>query len=224
MSSSLVSTSTLTSTSICCLIESRPQQDENGYHFISKRLWEYDQLAYATHSYWMDFHLVPRFACTICFETFPMRRLWSDCPAANELFCYDCLKQYCTGKIQEGQVLSDRSISCPCSTSNCSGRVRESTVTALFAAEENILIEKFQKFSLAAEVSSDQRKTFCPNRQCGAVVTRTGWTNRVSCQQCRVTFCFNCRESHNPLISCSLVSSLPFLAVSVSLSPSPLVW
>jgi hypothetical protein len=187
---------------------------------MTKRLWEYDPLVFATHTYWIESQILPRFPCTICYETFPMRKLWSDCPTAKELFCYDCLKEYSKAKIQEGQVHSDRSVSCPCSSVNCVGRVKEVTVTALIL-EDFSLIEKFHQFSLAAEVSADQRKAFCPNRQCGSVVTRSGWTNRVSCQQCRISFCFSCRESHSPWISCSLVRHLLPLSSS---SSHPSVW
>jgi hypothetical protein len=187
--------------------QQQPLIDHGYHHFITKRLWEYDPLAYSIQKYWIESVMAPQSRCTVCFEQFPIRRMWSDCPNPNgEEFCSDCLKQYVLSKIEEGQVLPKSAISCPCSTPSCSGRVKEDVILRLLA-DDVPTIDKFVRFSLNAEVSSNNSKTFCPNRQCGAVVTRTSrWTNTVSCQQCQIKFCFNCRESHSSLISCSMVS------------------
>jgi hypothetical protein len=189
--------------------KSSAEIDRGYHHFITKRLWEYDPLAYSIQKYWIESVTVaPQSLCRICYEQFTLRTMWSECPNGEEEFCSGCLKDYVIHKIEEGQVLPDHAISCPCSTPSCSGSVKEAVVLRLLA-DDIITIDKFTRFSLNAEVSSNNSKTFCPNRQCGSVVTRTSrWTNIVSCQQCQIKFCFNCRESHSALVSCSMVSLL----------------
>lgn len=182
---------------------------QNGYHFISQRLWEYDPLFHATEKYWLEYQITPKAYCNICYDYYPMKTMWQDCPSnSNEHYCSNCLKQYLSSKISVGQVYADNSVACPCSTSACAGRIKENIILYLLENDSS-LIEKFHIFSLNAEVASSTNKTFCPNSQCGAVVTITSsWSKQVSCSKCQIKFCFNCRESHNPWITCSMVSSI----------------
>lgn len=174
-------------------------------YFISKRMWEYDPLYYSAEKYWLELHSIEREECTICYDKIPINKLWKNCPITNEKFCLNCLNNYIKNKINDGQVLIGNKIKCPCSNINCDGIIEENIILKLITDQN--LIDKFHQFSLNVEISLDNKRIFCPNKQCGAVVKiKSYWSKNVTCKSCHLTFCTECRESHSALISCSMVS------------------
>lgn len=211
---------------------------ENTY-FISKRLWEYDPLLYSIQKYWEEYNnnnnsnsnsnnnkdnLEEKYLCQICYEEYNIELIESKCIITNQKYCQNCLKLYLENKINDGQVLSGNQIKCPCSNINCNNIIQNDVIIKLFQDNQDI-INKFHQFSLNIEIASDNTRVFCPNKQCGAVVNvKSSWLKNATCNSCNLKFCTLCKETHNPLISCSMVSSYFLFIILIFILFFDLVW
>lgn len=134
--------------------------------------------------------------CKICLNDCPQKKTHKlyDCGC---IFCKECLRQYLSISIREGNVLS---VACPDSACNKHGEVSKQEIEKLV---NHSTYEKYKRLRKRKEVAVDQTKTFCPIPGCEGICDGIpGVAQPVNCSECGYTFCFVCKERYHPDISC----------------------
>lgn len=124
-------------------------------------------------------------SCTICQTTTNDNYInLIDC---SDIFCKNCLKNYVTIRIEEGQVLT-----MPCPNHDCKGQIEERIIKLLIS--EN-LFEKYQKFKNNEELSKNPYLRWCPKPDCTGSDVGSIEKQQLTCDACKFEFCYYCQEA-----------------------------
>jgi hypothetical protein len=133
--------------------------------------------------------------CPICFDNFTIERMFvlDNC---FHKYCRDCLSDMMHVKINEGIVTE---IKCP--DPNCGAVIDHVEIKRLVDVE---LYKKYEDFTLNAALSTIEGLRWCPKPGCGNAMIGSSDRPLMHCsnEECRFTFCFNCKEEWHADSTC----------------------
>ena len=122
--------------------------------------------------------------CPICYENFEsLKRI----PGSNHEFCEKCIKGHLKEKIYNNNSLK---IKCP---DDCGYILTQQNVEELLK-EEIIILTKYKKFRLNAELSQNPNLVWCMQPGCENIIKVENNTNLIICSKCKVKMCLLCRS------------------------------
>ncbi|OWF45776.1 E3 ubiquitin-protein ligase RNF14-like [Mizuhopecten yessoensis] len=124
------------------------------------------------------------FQCKVCFSDRPGSSCikFLDC---DHVYCKDCMKDYFTVQIGEGNVTA---LSCP--DEKCESQAHPSQVKALVNEE---LFDKYEKLLLRTGLDMMVDVMYCPRPACQYPVMLDRESNMGSCPSCSYSFCTLCK-------------------------------
>jgi IBR domain, a half RING-finger domain/Proteasome stabiliser len=133
--------------------------------------------------------------CDICYtdslrndEIYSLRCL--------HFFCHECWKTYLEVKVTEGR---NELLKARCASEKCNHRITKSDIEILNPA----LISNWKKQLLEDSMSRSREFASCPGVDCPMVMhSSDGNVSSVSCTNCNMTFCFQCRNPPHVPASC----------------------
>uniref|UniRef100_A0ACD5Y993 Uncharacterized protein n=1 Tax=Avena sativa TaxID=4498 RepID=A0ACD5Y993_AVESA len=141
-------------------------------------------------------HEVPTFDCGICIETLPVFDLFHGLPC-NHKFCASCMTTYVEGRIRSSEL------PIPCPDPAC-GRDNEGGGRGVLHPEMCKKAIDYGAFGdwgarLTESALPPNRRAYCPNRQCGALLETSGEVEpvRAPCPACGHALCATCGMEWN---------------------------
>ncbi|XP_061481961.1 E3 ubiquitin-protein ligase RNF19B-like isoform X2 [Rhineura floridana] len=117
--------------------------------------------------------------------------------ACAHLACLACLQQYLRIEISESRV----QLACP----HCPAPLQTAEIHRLLLPEP-ALRDKYEEYLLRRHLAADPSTRWCPAPDCSYAVIACGCTEcpRLVCgrQDCRMEFCYRCRQPWHPNSSC----------------------
>jgi len=170
------------------------KQDQHGLHGTSLIIQE--MIDYNDECMSRAFRHESHF-CRICFE----EKRGSNCvrvQLCGHIFCRDCISQYLSVNIKDGNL---RALLCPhvgCGTSFTVVQIRQSVDEATY--------KKFEEFKRKITVEDDPNLLYCPREVCQSVARccpELG-TELCYCSKCSFYFCVYCRKAFHGVQPCEL--------------------
>lgn len=143
--------------------------------------------------------LPEKFQCRICYvEDLPLLSAGFSL-GCGHAFCRNCYRSYLRNQIDEGPAC----VLAKCPEHKCQQSVTNLVFTSLLA-EEQELVEKYERYVLQSFISRSKFMKYCPAPRCDKVAVGSGITT-VRCT-CSYPFCFRCgEEAHEPSSCAQLV-------------------
>lgn len=120
----------------------------------------------------------------ICFE---------DC---GHVFCKDCMRDYFSVQIQEGNV---KGLECP--EDKCESQAHPTQVKELVSHD---LFAKYDRLLLQTSLDTMADVMYCPRTHCQSPVLIDRETTLASCPECRFVFCTLCKLVYHGVSPCRL--------------------
>ncbi|GAB1597899.1 E3 ubiquitin-protein ligase RNF14-like [Argonauta hians] len=137
------------------------------------------------------------FTCNICF----CDKMGSKCiklDICEHVFCKDCMKDYFTINIKEGNVTG---LKCP--SHKCESKIHPSQVKSLVEAD---VFSRYDYLLLQLGLQTMTDLVYCPRPACGQPVILDRGSNLGNCPSCNLVFCSLCRLTYHGLSNCRLKS------------------
>ncbi|XP_004959481.1 probable E3 ubiquitin-protein ligase RNF144A-A [Setaria italica] len=132
---------------------------------------------------------VPKFKCGICMETLPILDLFHGMQCEHR-FCVECMATYIEGRIHDCEV------PIPCPDPACRELGEDSLVLHPEECKKSIDFAAFVSwgYRLTESAIPQNRRAYCPNRQCGVMLEATGGKTPVMafCPVCSHPMCATC--------------------------------
>lgn len=128
-----------------------------------------------------DYQIVSSGICKICMLN-PANFI---IPTCDHAFCEQCIKDYLSIKIIEGEVIK---ISCP--EPDCKKVLTPRVIESVLPE----LLQKFLYFTEKKIKESNPNFRWCPNRECSGFDEKN-ISNKLICNQCQTAFCYLCTEA-----------------------------
>lgn len=136
------------------------------------------------------------FYCKICLLDYPNKK-GQQLENCTCMFCKECLEQYASYSINNGNVLK---LPCPDALCPKSGQLTNNEISLLVNDE---MFQKYVKLRKKKEVAVDKKKSFCPLAGCDGICNGLpGVAEPSTCQECGHTFCFDCKASWHIGMTC----------------------
>lgn len=133
--------------------------------------------------------------CPVCYAL-RARNLFPEISTCEHRSCLECLRQYMTIEISESRV----NLTCP----ECSERFHPNDIKNIL--DSNILMGKYDDFTLRRALVSDPDCRWCPAPDCGFAVIATGCAScpKLQCERpgCHTEFCYHCKQIWHPNLTC----------------------
>lgn len=135
--------------------------------------------------------------CPVCYAVKPQSS-FPDISTCEHRTCGDCLRQYMTIEINESRV----NLTCP----ECSERFHPNDVK--FVLNDEVLMNKYNEFTLRRTLVSDPDCRWCPAPDCGYAVIAAGCAScpKLTCERekCKTEFCYHCKQIWHPNLTCDM--------------------
>ncbi|GKV36225.1 hypothetical protein SLEP1_g44377 [Rubroshorea leprosula] len=133
-----------------------------------------------------ELELNSEFTCEICVEPVQSTKKFSNNTLCRHPFCIDCIAKYIEARVEDG---APANIKCP--ALNCNH-----PLDPLFC--RSVIPRKlFNQWCdrLCDTAILEVDKCYCPNNNCSMLVLNEcgGTVKKVSCPNCKMTFCFQCK-------------------------------
>ncbi|KAN0012248.1 hypothetical protein ACTFIU_007546 [Dictyostelium citrinum] len=137
--------------------------------------------------------------CMVCYSELPITDFYilDEC---NHKYCNACLNTHYTMQVRSGY--SD--LKCPMPT--CRYKPTYEEVQHILSKE---YFEKYDRILVNVHLNNDKNIRYCPEIDCGAAIIippnldkSTTQTVECSNQECKSSFCLNCRESSHHGLTC----------------------
>lgn len=133
--------------------------------------------------------------CKICCEEFDSWYLLHELSTCKHVYCIECLRDYYTQRIKDGNVLS-----VPCPDPSCKTDVTPNDVKDVL---DQAMWEKYDNFVLIATLKQDPNICWCPSPGCTNAIFREPTDDtKIVCDACRYQFCSMCKEQWHDGMSC----------------------
>ena len=117
--------------------------------------------------------------------------------------CLKCWQSYLESSIAHGG--SGQKISCP---SRCNQIVDDEQVLKLLGHNER-LKKRYQELVIDSFVDTNRLTHWCPGTACSTIVKIQSYSTNcalmITCDACKVVFCFQCSKQWHDPIQCSLL-------------------
>ena len=135
--------------------------------------------------------------CPVCYVVKP-QTLFPNISTCEHRTCGDCLRQYMTIEINESRV----NLTCP----ECSERFHPNDIK--FVLNDEVLMNKYNEFTLRRTLVSDPDCRWCPAPDCGYAVIAAGCAScpKLTCERgkCKTEFCYHCKQIWHPNLTCDM--------------------
>lgn len=135
--------------------------------------------------------MLQSFTCKICCED---KSEVFTLPICSHSYCYDCISDYLTIRIQEAQVLK-----MPCPDHECGNEINEQDIKKLVS---NLYYEKYLVFKRNTELSNNPFLKWCPQPDCTGYDLGNINKDHLVCSVCTFEYCYYCSESWHPSGKC----------------------
>jgi hypothetical protein len=137
------------------------------------------------------------YECPSCWSDWPLADMFSMDQCSHK-FCIGCMGDYFTSKITQGEA---RDIKCP--NSRCTCMATYDDVQQVFKKDLK-MAQKYEEFLLKNALDADPNCRYCPRPGCGYALFGNKHNPMIVCgrEQCKFTFCFNCREEWHADSTC----------------------
>ncbi|CAF4034908.1 unnamed protein product [Rotaria sp. Silwood2] len=137
--------------------------------------------------------------CSICCNNIENRTDIFQIELCHCQFCIQCVRQYCVSQVNTALVL----IGCP--NIKCDSLLTLNEIRPLLTDSQFHL---YTKRLFDHEVTNDPQRIFCPQINCGRVLTLSNEQKieekqSITCTKCQSTFCLKCRCQWHPHQRCS---------------------
>ncbi|ESO03109.1 hypothetical protein HELRODRAFT_112427 [Helobdella robusta] len=142
--------------------------------------------------------------CKLCWDHVPFNKMHT-LNSCKCIFCHQCLKEYLTVCIQEGNVYT---IECPDRDCKEHGIILQDEVANLIGSD---LYKKYKQLRYHKDIDFNPNRSFCPMKNCDMVCVldkedfskQEKFTSRpIWCPKCDFVFCILCKETWHPGCSC----------------------
>ncbi|KAK3099874.1 hypothetical protein FSP39_011069 [Pinctada imbricata] len=135
------------------------------------------------------------FTCKVCFceKSGSQCIIFLDC---SHVYCKDCMRDYFTVQIQEGNV---KALLCP--DDKCESQAHPCQVKDLVTNE---LFTKYDKLLLQTSLDTMVDVMYCPRPSCQYPVLMEKDGNMGSCPACHYVFCVLCKLCYHGLSPCKI--------------------
>ncbi|KAJ7980655.1 RBR-type E3 ubiquitin transferase [Quillaja saponaria] len=144
------------------------------------------------------------FTCELCTETRPRRMLFHNNQCVHDPFCSTCIARHIEAKVEE----SEADIKCP--NLNCDQSLDPISCRPIVPKS---VFDKWSDLLCASFVLDFERRCYCPDMDCSALVIdecsgndEGGAVRKVNCPNCKKPFCFQCKVPWHEGVVCSLWS------------------
>jgi len=129
--------------------------------------------------------------CPICMcETPPAEvAMLTGC---RHTFCEDCIGQYVSGKVTEGQVLPEQ-LRCPSVDPKCGETIVPADVARCLKAPE--AVARYERLTLQRCIEASDGMGVCPSPGCEFMFAFDEDNRKLDCPLCQKSFCLVCRVS-----------------------------
>ena len=128
--------------------------------------------------------------CPVCFCEEPPDK---SCVLAScgHSFCVECLTTFVTGKIAQGEVLSNQ-LACPCvEPKRCAVPLVPQDVRRCLATKEEA--DRYERLTLQRCVEAEDDMGTCPSAGCPFMFAWEADNRKLDCPLCKKSFCLVCR-------------------------------
>ncbi|XP_046741753.1 E3 ubiquitin-protein ligase RNF14-like isoform X1 [Diprion similis] len=165
----------------------------NDHIFLNPKVY---LTKYDVHRHRIHFHS-SFYTCKICFNEISGRHCL-EMNRCSHIYCKDCMRQYISLKIREGQV---NIIFCP--EYKCKAEVTPDQIKELVSPE---IYEKYEHLLLKVTLDSMSDIIYCPRSSCQYPVTTDGDDTLATCANCFYSFCAFCRKVYHGVAPCTMNS------------------
>ncbi|XP_041441196.1 ring finger protein 14 gene 4 L homeolog isoform X1 [Xenopus laevis] len=137
------------------------------------------------------------YMCNICFS----EKLGSECTNFKDcqhVYCNECLKDYYTVQIQDGQV---KALNCP--EQKCPSVASPAQVKVLVGEE---LFSRYDRLLLQSSLDLMADVLYCPRPSCQTPVMLEPGGKMGICSSCKYAFCTNCKQVYHAVSYCNITS------------------
>ncbi|KAK2189341.1 hypothetical protein NP493_109g07090 [Ridgeia piscesae] len=149
----------------------------------------------------MSLAIDPLITCRLCLAEFPRNEMYK-LHGCQCLYCRDCVKEYLTVTISQGNVLA---ITCPDAMCVEHGLIDSDEIKAIV---EKDAFKYYERIKLDKEVQLDPHRAFCPQVGCDTIceVCPSEGDNKestpVRCPKCGLLFCSVCQTKWHDNQTC----------------------
>ena len=122
--------------------------------------------------------------CNICYDDFEVLR---KVPGSNHEFCEKCIRSHLKQNIYNNNPLK---IMCP---DDCGYILTQNNIEELLS-EDMIMLIKYKKFKLNAELSQNPDVIWCMTPGCENIIKSEKNTKLVMCPKCKLRMCMLCKS------------------------------
>lgn len=129
--------------------------------------------------------------CPICMTETPPAEAAS-LEGCKHTFCEDCIGQYVSGKVLEGQVLPDQ-LRCPSVDPKCGETIVPADVARCL--KEPGAVARYERLTLQRCIEAADGMGVCPSPGCEFMFAFDEDNRKLDCPLCKESFCLVCRVS-----------------------------
>lgn len=135
--------------------------------------------------------------CTVCMNRYPCEQLSG--LACGHRFCRECWQMY-----MQVQVHCGVSTNMECMGKDCDILVPEDF--ALNVITNPKIRDRYMEYTFDDHVKSHPELRFCPGPNCTVIVrAKTPKAKRITCSECKSTFCFRCGLDYHAPTDCDTI-------------------